>query len=127
MFGNLPCFFFLRKLKFHSFELYLTIVKYSFFLLEVIPNTILPFNKNTKGCKDVHNFRKINKQKRVTSVDKWKEEGNNFTDLEWNQTFELPFKTTLETKISPQNSGWDSDIQPSAFGANAAVNKHELM
>ena len=44
-------------------------------------------------------FLIINKQKPVTSLDKWKEEGTNFTDLEWNQIFELPFKNTPETKI----------------------------
>ena len=48
----------------------------------------------------------IDKQTPVTSLDKWKEEVNNFTDLEWNQIYELPFKTTLEVTISnsPQNS-----------------------
>ena len=48
---------------------------------------------------DVYNFLKINKQNPVTTFDKWKEEGNNFTNLEWNQIFELPFKTTLKTKL----------------------------
>ena len=65
----------------------------------IIPNTILPFYKNTKGCKDAYNPLIINKQKPVTSLGKWKEEGNNFTDFEWNQIFQLPFKTTLETKL----------------------------
>ena len=36
----------------------------------VIPNTILPFYKNTKGCKDAYKFLKTDRQKPVTSLDK---------------------------------------------------------
>ena len=48
----------------------------------IIPYTILPLYKNTIGCNEAYNLLIINKQKPVTSLDNWKEEVNNFTDLE---------------------------------------------
>ena len=53
----------------------------------IIPNSILPSYKNTKRCKDACSFIIIIKQKPVTSLYKWKEEENNFTNIEWNQTY----------------------------------------
>lgn len=46
----------------------------------IIPKTTLAFYKNIRGCKDAYNFLIVNKQRSVTPLNKWKEEGNNFTD-----------------------------------------------
>ena len=38
------------------------------------------------------------KREPVKSISKWKDDGINISDAEWCQIFELPYKTTKESK-----------------------------
>ena len=65
-----------------------------------IPSTIAVFLKNIKGCKDMYNILISKKKEPVKSISKWKDEGFNISDADWCKIFELPYKTSKESKIS---------------------------
>ena len=64
-----------------------------------IPSTIAVFLKNIKGCKDMYNILISKKKEPVKSISKWKDEGFNISDADWCKIFELPYKTTKESKF----------------------------
>lgn len=64
-----------------------------------IPNSLSIFYKQSKGCKDMYYVLIDNKKESIRSVKKWTESGFAFTEIEWNNIFELPFKTSKESKF----------------------------
>jgi hypothetical protein len=65
----------------------------------IIPKSLKLFYKNSKGCKDMYNILLYNKTEKITSVKKWRENRYTFSDTNWSKIFELPFKTTQESKF----------------------------
>ena len=63
-----------------------------------IPSTIEGFLKNIKGCKDMYNILISKKRGPVKSISKWKDDGFNICDADRCKIFELPYKTTKESK-----------------------------
>lgn len=65
----------------------------------VIPNHILLFTSNCKGCKRMYNLLLDKKRETCTSIPKWRENGHNYAQETWHKIFELPFKSTQESKL----------------------------
>lgn len=63
-----------------------------------IPNTIAIFKKANKGCRDMYNILISKRKETIKAVYKWHEEGYRFNESDWGKIFELPFKTTKESK-----------------------------
>jgi hypothetical protein len=47
----------------------------------------------------MYNILLCNTTEKITSVKKWRENGYTFSDTNWSKIFELPFKTTQESKF----------------------------
>lgn len=65
-----------------------------------IPNSIYLFYKDTKGCKEIYNILIANKREQIISSIRWRNLGDNFTDLEWNRIYCLCFKAVQERKFN---------------------------
>lgn len=63
-----------------------------------IPNSLTMFYKQNKGCKDMYCVLINNKKDSIRSIKKWTDTGFVYTDIKWNNIFELPFKTSKESK-----------------------------
>lgn len=67
--------------------------------LPIIPSTISVFFKDRKGCKEIYKLLISEKKTQIKSIKKWEEYEGGFSELEWKNIFELPFKTTQESKL----------------------------
>ena len=67
--------------------------------LPIIPATIAIFFKDKKGCKDMYRLLVNNNKCKIKSISKWEESEVQFTELEWENIFELPFKVSQESKL----------------------------
>lgn len=65
----------------------------------IIPNHILMFINTCKGCKPMYNLLLDKKREICTSISKWRDKGYNYLQTSWNKIFELPFKSTQESKL----------------------------